>query len=355
MSTKQEKIDSFNPNDSALSENNIFGLPFNYDESEVIILPLPWEVTVSYHAGTAEGPSAVFAASGQVDLFDPLVENAWKTGIYMQSINEDWRTKGRELRSLSVRLIALLNSGVNEKELSKLEYLQKEINSGCEKFKKEVKVAASDILASGKLLVGLGGDHSTPLGILEAVAEHFGDFGILQFDAHADLRDSFEGFVYSHASIMHNALKIKEVSKLVQVGIRDYCQEEVDLIKSSEGRILTCFDRDIKHELYKGKSLKEIFEKIIEQLPAKIYVSLDIDALDPKLCPHTGTPVAGGFDTEEILFFLEMVIESGRKIIAMDLNEVGHHEWDANVGARLLYRLCNLLALSNGKAKKIEK
>jgi agmatinase len=153
---------------------------------------------------------------------------------------------------------------------------------------------------------------------------------------------------------MYNAIKIKEVNKLVQVGIRDYCQEEVDLINSSGGKIYTKFDREIKHDLYKGKSRKEIFEKIIDQLPEKIYLSLDIDALDPKLCPHTGTPVAGGFETEEILFFLEMVVDAGKKIVAMDLNEVGHHEWDANVGARLLYRLCNILALSNGRAKKIE-
>ena len=296
MTSKQEKIDSFNPNDSALSENNIFGLPFNLEESEVIILPLPWEVTVSYHAGTAEGPAAVFGASGQVDLYDPL---------------------------------------------------------GCEKFKKEVKIAASEILASGKLLIGLGGDHSTPLGIIEALAEHHEEFGILQFDAHADLRNSFEGFTYSHASIMFNALKIKEVTKLVQVGIRDYCQEEVDLIQSSKERIYTKFDRDIKQDLYRGKTRKEVFMEVIAELPGKIYVSFDIDALDPKLCPHTGTPVAGGFDTEEILYFLELVLESGKKIIAMDLNEVGHNEWDANVGARLLYRLCNILALSNGRAKKI--
>lgn len=352
MKSKEEKIKSFNPNDSAQSENNIFGLPFTQEESEIVILPLPWEVTVSYHAGTAEGPNAVFGASGQVDLYDPLVKDAWQTGIFMQAPRESWRSNGQELRSLSVRLIALLNSGVSEKEIQKLEYLQNEINSGCEKFKKEVKTAALEILKEGKLLVGLGGDHSTPLGIMEAVAEHFGEFGILQLDAHADLRNAYEGFTYSHASIMFNALQIKEVKKLVQVGIRDYCQEEVDLINSSKGRIYTKFDKEIKHEIYRGKSRKEIFSEIIKELPDKIYLSFDIDALDPKLCPNTGTPVAGGFETEEVLFFLEMIVDSGKRIIAMDLNEIGHAEWDANVGARLLYRLCNLLALSNGKAKK---
>ena len=125
------------------------------------------------------------------------------------------------------------------------------------------------------------------------------------------------------------------------------------MIPSSKGKNYYKLERSIKQDLYKRKNRKEVFMEVIAQLPGKIYVSFYIDALDPKLCPHTGTPVAGGFDTEEILYFLELVLESGKKIIAMDLNEVGHNEWDANVGARLLYRLCNILALSNGRAKKI--
>jgi agmatinase len=198
----------------------------------------------------------------------------------------------------------------------------------------------------------VGGDHSTPLGLMQAAAEKHNSFAILQLDAHADLRNAYEGFEFSHASIMYNALKIKQVSKLVQVGIRDYCEEELHLINGSAGRVKTFFDRDIKAAQYSGDSWDRICNRIIKELPEKVYLSFDIDALDPKLCPNTGTPVAGGFETGHILFLLEKLVESGRRIIAYDLNEVcpgADNDWDANVAARLLFRIANLAAKSNGK------
>ena len=151
---------------------------------------------------------------------------------------------------------------------------------------------------------------------------------------------------------MFNALKIKNVSKLVQVGIRDYCQAEYDIIKNSNGRVETFFDRDIRHRQYEGESWKQICTDIISRLPDQVYISFDIDGLDPKLCPNTGTPVAGGFEFEQAVYLLQKLAESGKKIIGFDINEVapGETEWDANVGARLLFRMANLMARSNGRA-----
>jgi agmatinase len=150
---------------------------------------------------------------------------------------------------------------------------------------------------------------------------------------------------------MYNALKNNKVSKLVQVGIRDYCEEELNIINESNGRVVTFFDRDLKHEQFTGKTWSQQCDEIIKQLPSKIYLSFDIDGLDPKLCPNTGTPVAGGFEAEEVLFFLEKLVASGKQIIAFDINEVapGDDEWDANVAARLLYRIANLVMTSQGK------
>jgi agmatinase len=189
--------------------------------------------------------------------------------------------------------------------------------------------------------------------MMQALAEKFGEFSVLQIDAHADLRNAYEGFEFSHASIMFNALKIKEVKKLVQVGIRDYCEEELNLINNSNGRIKTFFDRDIKYAQYTGDSWDRICNRIINELPENIYLSFDIDGLDPKLCPNTGTPVAGGFEAEQVLFLLEKIVKSGRKIIAFDLNEVAPgpegNDWDANVAARLIYRITNLVALSQNR------
>jgi agmatinase len=150
---------------------------------------------------------------------------------------------------------------------------------------------------------------------------------------------------------MYNAIQIPQVSILVQAGIRDYCQEEVEVMQAPGSKVQTWFDRDIRGAQYRGKSFSSIAEEIVEALPQKVYLSFDIDALDPKLCPHTGTPVAGGFEASEVLFLLEHLVKTGRTLIGFDINETGSHVWDANVSARLLYRILNLMALSNGKVK----
>jgi agmatinase len=203
-----------------------------------------------------------------------------------------------------------------------------------------------------KLVFGLGGDHSTPFGLIKALAQQHDDFGILQFDAHCDLRRAYEGFTWSHASVMYNVLeRIPQVSRLVQVGIRDYSEEEAQYIQQSKGRVRTWFDRDIKRRLYQGQSMLSVHEAILADLPEKVFVSFDIDALDPSMCPNTGTPVPGGLSYWEAEHLLEMLARSGRTIVGMDLNEVapGDDEWDANVGARLLYRMCNLFGLNRGR------
>ncbi len=165
-----------------------------------------------------------------------------------------------------------------------------------------------------------------------------------------DLRKAYEGFNYSHASIMYNALEeIPELKKLVQVGIRDYCEEERDYMRNSNGRAVTFFDKDIKERQYEGDTWKMIVDEIVKELPQHVFISFDIDGLNPKLCPHTGTPVQGGFEAEQVFYIFKKVLAGGRKIIGFDLNEVGvsHDEWDENVGARVLFQLCNFMIASN--------
>lgn len=336
--TKEEKIKNFDPNGMAQNDN-LFGLPFNHDESDLIVLPIPWEVTVSYSAGTAKGPMAVKDASMQVDLFDPFLPDGWKHGIFLETENSDLKRDSLIFRKLAEKNTDGLDGAKEDLKSIKL------INTACSKMVDWVQARCDTLINDGKKVLLLGGDHSTPLGYIKALATRNKSFGILQIDAHADLREAFEGFENSHASIMYNALKVNQVERLVQVGIRDYCLEEFDRVRYSKGRIVSFYDRDLKHENYKGISWESQCENIISELPQKVYVSFDIDGLDPKLCPNTGTPVAGGFETEQVLFLLEKLVLSGRTIIGIDLSEIspGEDEWDANVGARLLYRMCNLM------------
>jgi agmatinase len=347
--TKAEKIASFNPDAVGQQNGNLFGLPFSYEDCKIAILPVPWDVTVSYSAGTSGGPEAILDASPQLDFFDPDFNDAWKIGFHLTPVSRDWKKLSHELRQKAIDYISFLENGGDPSKDSAMMQILDELNNACDMLRARVKERCLELMNDGKMVALLGGDHSTPLGLIQALAEKHDSFGILQIDAHADLRDSYEGFKFSHASIMHNALKEKKVEKLVQVGIRDFCKEEAVLADKSNGRVKIFFDHALKGAAFEGKTWKQICEEIISELPQNVYISFDIDGLDPKLCPNTGTPVPGGFEFEQVVYLLRLIVKSGKQIIGFDLNEVtpGEDEWDANVGARLLWKLCVFFALSN--------
>ena len=343
-------LSKFDPNSVVNPNNNIFGLPFTEEDARLVIIPIPWEVTVSYNAGTARAPEHVFNASLQVDLFDPEMKDAWKQGFFMRPSDKKILMKSDYLRKEAELYINYISQGEIVNDNKFMCKSLKDINEGSIFLNNWVYEQTKAVLDNGKLVCLLGGDHSTPFGFFKAIAEKHGDFGILQIDAHCDLRVAYEGFNYSHASIMYNTLEeISEVKKIVQVGVRDYCEEEMEYISKSNFRVVTYFDKDIKERQYEGQTWRQIVDEIVDHLPEKVFISFDIDGLEPKLCPHTGTPVQGGFETEQIFYLFKKVMQSGRKFIGFDLNEVGvsHDEWDENVGARCLFKLCNMLVMAN--------
>lgn len=334
--SKQEKIKNYNPSGVGIDNGNIFGLPFNFEESDIVILPVPWEVTTSFGDGTSKGPQAILEASPQLDLYHSYFPEAWKQGIFMLDSSTEILQLNKQMKTKAKEIILLLEKGKST------DSLQKEINTineACIFMNKWVFEQVNTLIKRGKKVILLGGDHSTPLGAINAFSQHHEGFGILQIDAHADLRNAYEGFEFSHASIMYNALKNKAVESLTQVGIRDICEEEVHLIKQSEN-IFCFYDEQLKRERFNGKTWHQQIQEIIDTLPEKVYITFDIDALDPKLCPNTGTPVPGGLEFYEAIEIIRQVKLSGKTIIGCDLNEVGNHQWDANVGARVLYQLC---------------
>lgn len=335
----------FNPNEVGINNGNIFGFPYTVEESQIIIIPVTSDITCSYSKGTAEGPKAILEASTQLDFYSPYLKDAWITKVTMLPIDDKQMKKNREIGAIATLIIQKLEEN---KPLSKTDLLNlNKVNEFCSKLNKDVEKKATNYIKKGKLVAVLGGDHNSPLGLINALSKKYKNFGVLQIDAHADLRKAYEGFEYSHASIMYNVLKNKAVGKLIQVGIRDVCPAEIEIINKSKGRIKTFFDWDIKAQQYQGKTWDELCSDIIDQLPDMVYISFDIDGLHPSLCPDTGTPVVGGFELEQINYLFNKLALSNKKIIGFDLNEVGKNEWDANVGARALYRLCNFLAKSN--------
>lgn len=343
-------LSTFDPNSVGNPNNNIFGLPFEEEDARLVILPVPWEVTVSYTAGTARAPEHIFKASLQVDLFDPDYKDFWREGFYMRPHDKKILMKSDYLRREAELYINYISEGEEVNDNKFMCKTLKEVNAGGAYLNEWVYEQTKDLMSKGKLVGLLGGDHSTPLGYMRAIGDIHGEFGILQIDAHCDLRKSYENFTFSHASIMYNALEqVPQLKKLVQVGIRDYCEEEWDYINANKERVTTFFDKDIKEREFEGASWKNIVDEIIGQLPQKVYISFDIDGLKPELCPHTGTPVQGGFETEQVFYLFKKLMQSGRHLVGFDLNEVGvsQNEWDENVGARCLFKLCNMLVSAN--------
>ncbi len=340
----------FDPDAAAPPGSGIFGLPTTpaaRAEAGVVLIPVPFDATVSYGHGTSRGPEAIRTASVQVDLYDRRFGRVYERGISMEPSAERIAALSERTRALARPLIE--KGGADESDAAQVQ----RIDGACEEVNSWVHAQVDRTLHDGKgrKVPGLiGGEHSVSFGAIRACAEHFGGgggIGILQIDAHMDLRDSFEGLAWSHASIMHNVLtRVPRVTRLVQVGIRDFGEGEMDFGIEQGQRVVTHFDDVWAEELSRGTPFGDLCEKAIRVLPDLVYVSFDIDGLDPALCPHTGTPVPGGLSFNQAAMLLWMLRESGKRVVGFDLVEVAPGpdggDWDANVGARMLYKLCGL-------------
>jgi len=334
---------TFDPNGVGIANGNIFGFPIRENDADIVIIPVPWDATASYGKGASRGPQVILEASTQLDFYHPKLDNAFETNVFMTPVSEDWLELNDHLCAKAVDYISFLEDGGQLKDNTYFQEVVQEISDAQHALRNHLKERAKELLDQGKIVAILGGEHSTPLGLIEALNDRNRPFGILQIDAHADLRNAYEDFEQSHASIMFNVLeRCSNVTKLVQVGIRDIASSEVELIEQNRGRVRTFFDWELKDEQFAGKTWAEQVKEIISELPQEVYVSFDIDGLLPELCPNTGTPVAGGYRLEEISYLLFELVHSGKKIIGFDLNEVApgdSGDWDANVGARALWNL----------------
>lgn len=347
----------FDPNAPAQPGSGVFGLPHGEEEALVVLVPVPWEATTSYGGGASDGPRAILEASAQIDLYDLDVDKPYVHGIHMRPEPEGIVAWNGQAKALAEKVIEAGGAGDDPElraALARVNELSGQVNVW-------VAHEVSRLLDAGKIVGVIGGDHSVPYGAIEAMAARKkSGFGILHFDAHSDTRRAYEGFVHSHASIMHNVLEdVPEVKKLVQVGIRDVCEEEIDYVRSLGDRVTVFFDRDIARRKQDGERFTAIAREIAGALPEEVWVSFDIDGLDPRFCPHTGTPVPGGLDVHEAVTILREVVRAGRKIIGFDLNEVAPNprdpgdEWDGNVGARMLYKLIAFTVASQGKSRML--
>ncbi|MBN1931861.1 MAG: agmatinase [Desulfobacterales bacterium] len=266
------------------------------EEAYFHVISAPYEKSVSYGTGTAEGPSAILQASLQLEVFDGYSIPA-EQGIYTHP--------------------PLDCEGPPEIILQKI--------SNC----------FSQVLKLGKIPIMLGGEHTVTLGALQALKQHYGDFGVVQLDAHADLRNTYEGNSFSHACVMHRALDLG--LSIYQIGVRSLSYEE---------HCLRCRQK-IGHLDANSIAAHGVPDEILPQdFPENIYLTIDVDSLDPSIIPATGTPEPGGLSWYQTLQVLESVLHH-RNILGFDVVELspipGMHAPNFAV-ARLIYNLMGIIA-----------
>ena len=263
-----------------------------YETAQAVILPLPYEQTTSYMTGTAKGPRAIIDASAYVELYDEELEGeVYRGGIHT--------------------LPTPVFSGEAEADF-------KEISRKC-----------AQLLKDEKFIVSLGGEHSVSFPVVRAFNAYFSKLSVLQLDAHSDLRASYEGSIYSHASVMRRIFELNR--NIVQIGIRSQCHEEADFIR--QNKINT---------LYAQPLHKTGFAPAIpEALTENVYLTIDVDFFDPSIMPATGTPEPGGFLWNETLAFLKTVFET-KNVVGLDVVELSplpglvHPDF---LSAKLIYKL----------------
>lgn len=331
------------------ADSGLFGLDLEVEDANIVVLEVPWDATTSYRPGTHRAPDQIRVASHQLDLNDSQYGQAFLSGISYQCDSGEIQEVNQKARPLVEKVIASWEKGEDAaqkyaKDISEINALSRWVDGYVEERSRE-------LLKQDKLVAVLGGDHSCPLGLIKSLSQKYADFSILHIDAHHDLREAYEGFESSHASIMYNVLQsCKSVATLVSVGIRDYSYEEDRFAKLDE-RVFTFYEDEIRSETLNGVTFSTMCDRILSKLGKNVYISCDIDGFEPTLCPSTGTPVPGGLNWGEWQFLLHRLSQSGKKIIGFDLCEVGDsthsNEWDANVGARVLYKLCGAAVRSN--------
>jgi agmatinase len=335
--------------DTLKDDEPLFGNPLSFNDSKLVIIPAPWEPTTSYKGGTSNAPALIRQASHQMDYFHEVYKNSYEKGIFFKELHPEIEPLHKE----ALKICEGIQEQLTQPEGPGKTFQEdlKTANLLSQKFNQIIYTESKEILAAKKIPALFGGDHSCPYGLMKALSETYESWSILHIDAHFDLRVAYQGFEHSHASIIYNATKLKNPPEQVaQIGIRDFSESEYKYANDKGHYSWT--DKVLKRREFDGESWSKTISEILKPLSKNLYISFDIDGMDPQYCPQTGTPVPGGLTYNQAVQLIE---EASKKfnIIGFDLVEVAsapddYESWDINVGTRLLFEL-SMAALSTLK------
>lgn len=354
MST-ENKID-FDPNGLVPDNGNYFGIPLDAEHAALVLISAPWDTTVSTRAGSSYAPDAIIEASRFVDFHEPMAPNSWRKGIATLPIDYSIQDMSHRLRSDADKVISMSHTDADYiiDNLMHSRRLRR-INEASMLVNDKIYLQSRRWLQRGKIVGLVGGDHSTAYGNMRAVGQCFSEFGVLHIDARCNLKEGCYGFHHSHSSVMHNALRdIDSLKRLVSVGVREFSPAEWQRSQEDE-RIRLFTGQYLWSSHFEGVNWSTMCDNIISELPENVYISLDIDGLTIECSPHTGTTISGGLRFPEVVYLMDKLVESGRKIVAFDLSEVVpdvDDKTDAMIAARLLFKMCSM-ALKHHEADEV--
>ncbi|MBK5285921.1 MAG: agmatinase [Bacteroidia bacterium] len=273
---------------------------YSYEKSRFVIQQIPYEYTSSYLQGSAKGPAAIVGASHFVEFYDEVLD--------METF-----------RHVGIATLPEINfKGITD--VNAVDLIENE---------------TSRLLSDKKFVVSFGAEHTVTFGLVKAHAKSFGNLSVLQLDAHSDLRDSYHGNKYSHASVM---ARVNELGlKICQVGIRAQCKEEAELIKTSKN-ISTFYAHQIRND-------KDWTRKATDSLTENVYITIDADGFDPSVVPAVGTAEPGGLFWEETNQLLQHVVKN-KNVVGFDIVEIAPTEGQIlsqYTMAKLAYRLMGFI------------
>ena len=335
----EDNIIKFNPRGD--DSSSIFGLPSPLEEARVVVVPVPWDVTSTSHGGLVDGPQTLIDASPLVPLWDEEHGDIWKMGIAMLDIPEDLYDESQRLRPLAQLALQFQEGGDDDRSDEFLKSQLDHINEQCSKMVTAVRESTSRFVSAGQKVIVVGGDNSTGLGLLQALAAREESFGILHIDAHKNLQISPDGFDHSPSAAIHNALEIEKVEKVVQVGIRNFTEEESERYRTDKERLTAYTDRYLKKAQFEGHTWDHLCTDILDSLPDRIYLSLDLDGLCPEEAGHAHP---GGLTYSQTAYLIDQLHERGLEVIGADLTGITrkYQSTAGSLAAHLLYRICNL-------------
>lgn len=347
---------SFDPNGAIPDNGNYFGIPLDADEAALVLISAPWDLSLKARNGSSYAPDAIIEASRSVDFFEPMAPDSWRKGIATAPIDYTIQDLSHRLRSDAERIVKVYDKmGATPFDNLVYERSLRRVNEGFATLNANIYEQSKSWLNKGKIVGLVGGDQSAAYGHIRAVAEHHKQLGILHIDSSCNLKRCHQGFEYSHASLMYNVLRdIKEVERLVGVGVRAFSPEEWSRAES-DSRIKLFTGQSIWSRHFEGTLWSKITEEIIAELPEAVYISLDVNGLTVECSPHNAMVVAGGIRLPEVAYLLNKIVDSGRRIVGFDLSEVVpdmDDKTDAAIASRLLYNICSM-ALKKVDAPKI--